>query len=344
MPKAKIIATLGPASSSEGLIRNMVFSGMDVARLNFSHGNAAEHKLRLDIVRKINKKYRRRIKILQDLEGNRIRVGRLKEAKPIELKIHQKIWLLKEPVYGDPSRIHIDYDGSFRDIKVKQDIFIDDGNIRLKVIESFKNKLLAEVVVEGILKENKGVNIPAAKLKFPRLTEKDKQDILFGIDNKVDYIAQSFVRDKYDCLSIKKIFKSRLPDCLLVSKIESREALKNIDDIIGVSDCILIARGDMGISVPIWEIPVIQKVIISKCNRKRKPVITATQMLEHMVDSIYPSRAEVTDVANAIIDGTDFVMLSAESASGKYPVEAVRMMNNIIVFTEKSSIYKSGKK
>lgn len=343
MPKTKIIATLGPVSSDETVIRKMALSGMDVARLNFSHGDKAAHKRRLDIIGKINKKYRRRIKILQDLEGNRIRVGRLKEAKPVELKKRAKIWLLKKDIVGSQNEVHLDYQGSFYDIGVGCDIFIDDGNIKLEAKKAFKDKILAEVIIGGLLKENKGVNIPAANLKFPRITEKDKIDIQFGIENKVDYIAQSFVRDKYDCISIKKIFKEKIPECLLVAKIESREALKNIDEIIKVSDVILIARGDMGISVPIWQIPVIQKTIIRKCNQCNKPVITATQMLENMVEYPLPTRAEVTDVANAILDGTDFVMLSAETAAGSYPVKAVWMMNQIIKYTEGAEIYKKSR-
>lgn len=336
MPKTKIIATLGPSSSSMTVIRKMILCGADVARLNFSHGDCNSHKMRLDIVKEINRRYHRQVKILQDLEGNRIRIGRLKDAKALELKKGNKIWLLKDKLIGNINEVHLGYEGSFLDIKANCDIFIDDGNIRLKARKVFKNRILSEVVIGGWLKENKGVNIPAASLKFPRLSEKDKQDIQFGIDNRVDYIAQSFIRDKYDCLAVKKIFKRQLPGCLFVSKIESRQALRNIDEIIKVSDCILIARGDMGISVPIWEVPIIQKMLIKKCNRAKKPVITATQMLEHMVDSLQPTRAEVTDIANAIIDGTDFVMLSAETASGSYPVEAVWMMNQIIKYTERS--------
>lgn len=336
MPKTKIIATLGPASSSETVIRKMVLAGMDVARLNFSHGDAGTHQRRLDIVRKINLKYRRGIKILQDLEGNRVRVGALKDGKPIELKKRNKIWLVKEEIIGSLEELRIDYDGSFLDIKSGSSIFIDDGNIKLQARKVYRNKILAEVVIGGILKEHKGVNIPEANLKFPRITEKDKQDIEFGIKNRVDYAALSFVRDKYDCRAFKKILKDRHPDCLLVSKIESRPAVRNIDSIIEECDCILIARGDMGISVPIWEIPMIQKMIIRKCNQRKKPVITATQMLEHMTESLQPTRAEVTDVANAILDGTDLVMLSAETAAGNYPVESVWMMNQIIKHTEQS--------
>lgn len=336
MPKTKIIATLGPASSSETVIRKMVISGMDVARLNFSHGRACAHQKRLDLVREINRKYRRRVRILQDLEGNRIRVGRLKDAMPVELKRRAKIWLVKEDILGNEREAHIDYEGSFLDIGKNSDIFIDDGNIRLKARSVSKHRLLAEVIVGGFLKENKGINIPRANLKFPRITEKDKSDILFGIENKVDYIALSFVRDKYDCLEAAKLFKRSLPDCRLISKIENRLAISNIDEIIQASDCIMVARGDMGVCIPIWEIPIVQKMIIKKCNMKKKPVITATQMLESMVENFQPSRAEVTDVANAVIDGTDFVMLSAETAAGNYPVNAVSIMNQIIKYTENS--------
>ncbi len=339
MPKTKIIATLGPASTSETIIRKMVLAGMDVARLNFSHGDTATHQMRLDTVRHINQKYRRRVKILQDLEGNRIRMGKLQDAKPVELKKRSKFWLCKEEIIGNAQEAHLDYDGSFLDIKPSSDIFIDDGNIHLKTKSAYKNKVLTEVIVGGFLKERKGVNIPQANLKFPRITDKDAQDIQFGIKNGVEYIAQSFVRDKYDCLALKKLFKEKSPQCLFVSKVESRQAIKNIDEIIEASDAILIARGDMGICVPIWEIPVIQKMIIRKCNRKKKPVITATQMLENMVDNPQPTRAEVTDVANAVFDGTNFVMLSAETAAGRYPSESVWMMNQIIKHSEDSPYY-----
>ena len=340
MPKTKIIATLGPSSSTDTAIRKMIFSGMDVARLNFSHGDSGAHQKRLDIVRKINLKYHRRVKILQDLEGNRIRVGTLKDGKPVALLKRGKLWLLREEITGDANEAHLDYKGSFLDIPVNADIFIDDGNIRLKAKKVFRNKMLTEVVAGGPLKERKGVNIPLARLKFPRITAKDKRDILFGIENKVEYVAQSFVRDKYDCLAVKRLLKDAHPRCLLAAKIECRSAIKNIDEIIEVSDCVLIARGDMGICVPIWEVPVIQKMIIKKCNQRKKPVITATQMLEHMVDNLQPTRAEVTDVANAVLDGTDFVMLSAESAAGSYPVESVWMMNQIIRYTESTPLYR----
>ena len=340
MPKTKIIATLGPASSTETVIRNMVLSGLDVCRLNFSHGDHPAHQRRLDIVRRVNQKYRRRIKILQDLEGNRIRVGRLKDGQPVELKKGAKIWLVRKDIPGNKEEVSLDYKGSFLDIPADSDIFIDDGNIRLKAKRVFKDKVLAEVVIGGALKEHKGVNIPRGHLRFPRITEKDKLDIQFGIQNKVDYIAQSFVRDKYDCRALKKLFRDKIPDCRLEAKIECRQAIKNIDEIIAESDMIMIAQGDMGVCLPIWEVPLIQKMIIRKCNQKKKPVITATQMLESMTESFQPTRAEVADVANAALDGTDFVMLSAETAAGAYPVESVRMMNQIIKHTEGSSLFR----
>jgi len=340
IPITKIIATLGPASSTETVIRNMILSGLDVCRLNFSHGDHSAHQRRLDIVRTVNQKYRRKIKILQDLEGNRIRVGRLKDGQPLELKKGAKLWLVKKEVVGNLKEVQIDYDGSFLDIHSGAFVFIDDGNIRLKIKQSFKDKVLAEVVIPGALKEHKGVNIPHSRLKFPRVTEKDKQDIQFGINNGVEYIAQSFVQDKYDCRALKKLFRDKLPGCKLVAKIECRPAVRNIDEIIAESDVIMVARGDMGVCLPIWEVPLIQKMIIRKCNQKRKPVITATQMLESMTESFQPTRAEVADVANAVLDGTDFVMLSAETAAGAYPIESVRMMNQIIKHIESAAIFR----
>jgi pyruvate kinase len=335
MPKTKIIATLGPASNTATVIRKMMFAGMDVVRLNFSHGTTLEHKARLEITRMLNKKYRRHIKILQDLQGNRIRIGELKDHKPIELKKRQTVWLTQEDIIGEANIIPFDYTGPLSDIKAGQFIYIDDGNIVLVVKERRKRMLKLKVMVGGFLKENKGVNIPGAHLRFPVITEEDKIDIQFGIENKVDYIAQSFVHNKIDILAVKEIVnQKKLSDCLVIAKIECREGIKNIDEIIEVSDGIMIARGDMGISVPIYQIPIIQKQIIKKCNLAKKAVITATQMLESMTENLMPTRAEVTDVANAILDGTDFVMLSAETAVGCYPVAAVKMMNDITKFTQ----------
>lgn len=332
--KTKIICTLGPASTDATTLRKMVISGMDVARLNFSHGTHEDHQGRVDTIRTINKKYRRHIKILQDLEGHRIRLGSFKNHKPVPLKKHQLISLTIEDIAGDKNIIPIDYRGDLSAIKKGQNIFIDDGNICLAVKRVETKKILTEVVFGAELKERKGVNIPDAKFKFNELSSKDKQDIEFGINNHVDYIAQSFVRNKNDILRVRNIIKDRLPGCLIIAKIENREGIKNIDEILSVSDGIMIARGDMGISLPIYEVPVIQKALIKKCNKASKFSITATQMLESMVTNPRPTRAEVSDIANAIIDGTRFVMLSAETAVGAYPVETVRLMNQVILFTE----------
>ena len=336
MPKTKIICTLGPSSSKVTVIWEMMSAGMDAARLNFSHGIPREHKARIEIVRELNKKYRRHIKILQDLEGSRIRIGLLKSHKPILLKKRQELYLTQANIIGQDDKVSFDYQGALTDIRVGNYIYIDDGNISLVVKERRRKLLKTQVVRGGLLKEIKGVNIPEAKLKFPLISDKDKLDIKFGIENRVDYIAQSFVRAPEDILCIRKMLRAAHFSPRLIAKIENREGIKNIAQIIDVSDGIMIARGDMGICVPIYQIPIIQKQIIKKCNQARKFVITATQMLESMTENILPTRAEVTDVANAIIDGTDFVMLSGETAAGKHPVETVRMMNQIVKFTEEN--------
>ncbi|HBG77285.1 MAG TPA: pyruvate kinase [Phycisphaerales bacterium] len=333
MIKTKIICTLGPASSGETSLRKMMLAGMDVGRLNFSHGKPKELLNRINLVRLLNAKYHRRIKLLGDLQGHRIRVGDL--AAPILLKRGQAVWLTQQKIKGSNETIPFDYQGPLRSIKNGCQIFLDDGNIAMEVIGRAKDKLKVKVIVGGLLKEHKGVNIPDAKLQFGCMNEKDVQDVLFCEKHGVEYIAQSFVRTKEDILEVRKLLKAGTR-CRIIAKIENREGIRNIDEIISVSDGIMIARGDMGVSLPVYEIPVIQKMIIKKCNRAGKFVITATQMLESMTENLRPTRAEVTDVANAIIDGTDFVMLSAESAVGKHPVETVAMMNNIIKFTEKN--------
>ncbi|NIM02546.1 pyruvate kinase [bacterium] len=336
MVKTKIICTIGPSSGNVTVLRNMMLAGMDVGRLNFSYRSHASHKHHIDLIRELNRKYRRHIKILQDLEGYRIRVGKFKNGQGVELKKRQQVLLTNQDLSGEKNIIPLDYQGLLSDVRPGTHIYIDDGNIALVVKSRLNRYLRAEVVNPGFLKENKGVNIPKINLRFKGLTNKDRIDIQFGIKNKVDYIAQSFVRNRNDIIQIIDLVKPKLPDCKIVAKIENPQGIKNIDEIIDVSDGIMIARGDMGISIPIYKIPVVQKMIIRKCNRRKKFVITATQMLENMVENIRPTRAEVTDVANAVLDGTDFVMLSAETAIGKHPVESVRMMNQILKFTEDS--------
>ena len=307
-----------------------MLAGMDIARLNFSHGGTDEFLEKIRLIRKLNTKYKRHLRILGDLQGHRIRIGSLKQ--PVELKKKQIVTMAG---LGGRSKgaIPFDYRGSLNRIKKGSHIFIDDGNIDLEVTGHKLNALQARVIAGGLLKGNKGVNIPQAKLEFGRISAKDKADIAFCEEQAIDYIAQSFVRSENDVKEVRALLSSG-SGIRTVAKIENSEGIKNIDSIIKASDGIMIARGDMGVSLPIYEIPVIQKVLINKCNLAGKFAITATQMLESMTENFRPTRAEVTDVANAIIDGTDFVMLSAESAVGKYPVQATSMMNDIIKFTE----------
>lgn len=338
MPRTKIISTLGPASGSYTVLRKMFNAGLDVVRLNFSHGTHKQHFEYINLVRRLNKKYRRRIRIMQDLEGFRIRVGKFKGAKTKLLKSRAVIRLTNVPENAGPKTIVIDYKKDLNSIRAGQMIYIDDGNIILRVKNTTVSTLKTVVVQPGELKQRKGINIPDAELEFERMTEKDKTDIEFGIKHNVDYIALSFVRNEEDVLEAAELVKPRLPKCRIVAKIENKEAIENIDRIIAVSDGIMVARGDMGVSIPIHQVPIVQKRIIKKCNIAGKFVITATQMLESMTQRSRPTRAEVTDVANAIIDGTDFVMLSAETAIGKFPGETVHMMNEIIKFTEKARL------
>ena len=334
MSKTKIICTLGPASKKESILLKMTRAGMNVARLNFSHSTLKVHLAYIQLIKKLNKKYHLNVKVLGDLEGYRIRVGRLKDAKAIKVNKGQVVWLTQENIPGEANFIPFDYKDSLDQIKKGQHIYIDDGNISLLVLGRQKNKVKARVVIPGLIKERKGINIPDIKLNFKGLTAKDKESINFCMENKIDYIAQSFVRSKDDILIIREYLKNYPYKYQVIAKIENREGIKNIDEIIKVCDGIMVARGDMGVSIPIYEVPIVQKEIIRKCNRAKKIVITATQMLESMTENRIPERAEVSDVANAILDGSDYLMLSAETAVGLYPVECVDMMNQIVKFTE----------
>ncbi len=337
MNKVKIVCTLGPACGSAAVLKNMEQAGLDVARLNFSHGTHTTHQQNINFIRKLNKTSRHKIKILQDLEGYRIRVGLFKgPRKMVPLLKGSIVTFISELQTDKKDVIPFDYDGSMYDIKAGCHIFIDDGNIALKVKSRDKNGIRAEVIVPGILKEHKGINIPDVNLKFNGLTEKDKDNLLFGIANKVDLIAQSFVRNKEDIISVRNFINQHKFNCPLIAKIENRQGIENLDSILDVCEGIMVARGDMGVSLPIYEVPIMQKLIIRKCNKRKKFVITATQMLESMTENVRPTRAEVSDVANAILDGTDYVMLSGETAVGQHPVETVQMMSDIINFTEAS--------
>ena len=337
MVKTKIISTIGPSSEEVTVLRKMIFAGMDVARLNSSHGNYLQHQQRINRINVLNKKYRRRIKILLDLQGYRIRVGKINSSKGIKLNKGDKLFIINRRRTKNKGTITLNQRVSFLGIKKGSLIYIDDGNIALVVEKKLKTLLLTKVIIPGTLKENKGINIPDLKFKFSGLTEKDKSDIRFGLRNNVDYIAQSFVQKKSDIVKLKQyLHKFGHPSCKIIAKIECRQGIRNLEQIINASDGIMIARGDMGVSIPIYEIAMVQKMIINKCKQRGKISITATQMLESMVDHHRPTRAEVTDVANAVLDGSQFLMLSAETAIGNYPVESVKMMNQIIKFTENS--------
>ncbi len=327
----QIICTIGPASSKKEILEDMKYAGMDVARLNFSHGNHRSHQAYIDTIEKVNTKLDKKIKILQDLEGYRIRIGKLKQKEGIQLKKKERIFLSN--VAGVDEIIPFDYQGSLDEIEQGNKIYIDDGKIELEVIRTKEEFIEAEVTIPGRLMSNKGVNIPKATFKIKGIKEKDRNDIKFGIENNVDFIAQSFVRTKDDILNLRKIIGNN-SKCSVIAKIECKEGIKNIDEIIDVSDGIMIARGDMGVSIPIYQVPIVQKMIIKKCNKENKFVITATQMLDSMTFYHKPTRAEVSDVSNAVIDGTDFVMLSGETAVGKYPKETVAMMQKIIDYTK----------
>jgi pyruvate kinase len=331
-----IVCTIGPAARSLSVLKKMVDDGMEIVRFNFSHGKHEEYLKDFELIKTLNSKCKKKVKILADLEGHRIRVGEIADGK-VDLKANQKLTLTKANIVGNNKKIHMDYSGSFADIKKGMDVFVDDGILRLVVLTSNETEVVTEVLSSYTLKTHKGINIPKAKLKFPAMEEKDKKDMLFALEHNVDFVANSFVRNVADVKPLIDILQqTKNKNCKLIAKIEDTEGIKNLKKILTVVDGIMVARGDMGISIPIWQVPIVQKEIIAQCRRSKKIVITATQMLESMVENPIPTRAEVSDVANAIIDGTDYVMLSAESAVGAYPGEAVSMMGNIIKFTKKN--------
>ena len=310
--------------------------GMDVARLNFSHGTYEDHERRIRLIRKLNSKYGFSVKILQDLEGYRIRVGKLLGKKCIVLEKDQTVFLTNQRVFAGQNIIPFDYEGPLSGIKPGTCVFIDDGNLMLIVRSITRKHLKASVIIPGVLRERKGINIPGFNPPFRGLTKKDEESLRCGIEGGVEYIAQSFVRDRKDVLELKERIRSSRSQAKIVAKIENCQGISNFDEILEIADGIMIARGDLGVSVPIYQVPIIQKEIIRKCLRKKKFVITATQMLESMTENPRPTRAEVSDVANAVLDGSSFLMLSGETAVGRYPAEVVEMMDNVINFTEKS--------
>ncbi len=334
--KTKIIATIGPSSSKKSVLEDMIISGVDAVRLNFSHGEFDKHKKVIENTRQISDKLNIPIAIIQDLQGPKIRIGKIKNDK-IKLNDGQNLDIQLSDVLGTNKIISISNKNLFQDINPDEHILIDDGKIKLKVLK--KTRELISTIVEsgGELKSNKGVNLPDTDILLSSLTEKDKKDLDFGLENGVDWIALSFVRSSKDVNELRKIINSKKLKTKIIAKIEKPQALKNIDKIIESSDALMVARGDLGVEIPMESVPIYQKRIVNKCNKQFKPVIIATQMLESMIDSKTPTRAEANDVANAVLDGADAVMLSAESATGKYPVLTVKNMDKIINSIEKNS-------
>ena len=327
--KTKIVCTLGPVSENEETLRELIKNGLNVCRLNFSHGSHEEHKGRMDLVKKLREELNMPTAILLDTKGPEIRTGKF-DAPEVLLEEGQTFTITMKDVMGNKEMCTVSYKGLANDVKTGDTILIDDGLVGLTVKEVNGDDIVCEVQNSGIVKNHKGVNVPGVKVNLPAITEKDRCDIEFGIEQGIDFIAASFVRKVSDVLAIREILEANNATHIkIISKIENQEGVDNLDEIIAVSDGIMVARGDLGVEIPTEEIPVVQKLMIKKCNEAGKPVITATQMLDSMIRNPRPTRAEVTDVANAIYDGTDAIMLSGETAAGKYPVEAVKTMATI---------------
>ncbi|MFR3071677.1 MAG: pyruvate kinase [Paeniclostridium sp.] len=336
--KTKIVCTLGPASQSEEVLTQLVESGLNVCRFNFSHGSHEEHKERFDMAKKVREKLNKPVAILLDTKGPEIRTGNF-DAPEVLLEEGQKFTITMKDVLGTKDICTVSYKGLAEDVVAGDTILIDDGLVGLKVEEVKGEDIHCVVENSGIVKNHKGVNVPRVKINLPALTEKDVKDIEFGIEQDIDFIA-SFVRKASDVLAIREILENNNATHIqIISKIENQEGVDNIDEILKVSDGIMVARGDLGVEIPTEEIPIVQKMMIRKCNELGKPVVTATQMLDSMIRNPRPTRAEVTDVANAIYDGTDAIMLSGETAAGKYPVEAVKTMATIAKRTEETLNY-----
>lgn len=329
MRRTKIVCTIGPASESVDMLKKIIQNGMDVARLNFSHGTYEEHEQRIKNIRQAAREVGKNVAIMLDIKGPKIRTGLVRDGA-VELQNDAKLILTTEPIeLGDENRISISYDGLPEDVQPGSRLLIDDGLIGLVVENIDGRDIHCRIVNGGTLKNRKGINAPGVKLRIPSVTEKDIADIKFGMQQGVDLIAASFVRKAGDVLDVRRILEEGKSECLIISKIEAQEGLDMIEEILDVTDGLMVARGDLGVEIPTEEVPLAQKMLISRANALGKPVITATQMLDSMERNPRPTRAEASDVANAIFDGTDAIMLSGETAAGKYPAEAVATMARI---------------
>ncbi|MFC7680993.1 pyruvate kinase [Paenibacillus sp. GCM10028914] len=340
MRKTKIVCTIGPSSESLENTKKLIMAGMNVARLNFSHGDFEEHGNRIKTIRQASQELNKTVAILLDTKGPEIRTGKL-EVEPIELVQDEYITLTTEEILGDKNRISITYKELPEDVSVGSTILIDDGLIGLTVVEVQGTEIKCRIVNGGTIKSKKGVNVPGVNISLPGITEKDANDIIFGIEQGIDFIAASFVRKASDVQEIRELLKKHNAEHIqIISKIENQQGVDNLDEILEASDGLMVARGDLGVEIPAEEVPLAQKRMIEKCNIAGKPVITATQMLDSMQRNPRPTRAEASDVANAIFDGTDAIMLSGETAAGKYPVESVLTMSRIAEKAESALNYR----
>jgi pyruvate kinase len=330
MKKTKIVATIGPACSNKEILKEMILAGLNVCRLNFSHGSYDDHAAAVKTIRELNEELGQNVAILADLQGPKIRTNEM-ENNGVLLEVGQEIKVLVEKVVGNKERFSINYAKLPQDVQAGERILLDDGKLVLEVQSTDgKAEIICKVIQGGVLSSKKGVNFPNTKISLPSLTEKDQLDLEFALEQEVDWIGLSFVRSARDIIELKHRISAHGGHAKVIAKIEKPEALECIDDIIQESDGLMVARGDLGVEVPFQNVPLIQKMLITKCIHKAKPVIVATQMMETMISSMTPTRAEVNDVANAVLDGTDAVMLSGETSVGKYPIEVIKTMSNII--------------
>lgn len=333
--KTKIVATVGPASNSKEMLRALAKEGVDVFRLNFSHGTHQDHQKVIHFVREINEEMGTHIALLQDLQGPKIRVNEVKEGTV--LTAGETLIITTRELVGDHEMVSTSYRELPRDARVGDLILIDDGKIELKVLEARDIDVVCEVIYGGPLKSRKGINLPYSRVTAPSLTEKDIKDLDFGLKNQVDWVALSFVRKAKDIDVLRGIIEEHKSTTKIVAKIEKPEALENIDAVLAATDAVMVARGDLGVEIWLEEVPMVQKMLVEKCNKLAKPVIVATQMMESMIENPRPTRAETNDVANAVMDGADALMLSAETAAGKYPIEVIRSMVRTIGSVEKQA-------
>jgi len=343
--RTKIVATLGPASSSKETLLAMIKAGVNVCRLNFSHGSQEDHQKVIDVIREINHQYKLHVGILADLQGPKIRIGMVQDGG-IKLVNGSQIEITTEEMVGNDQQIYITYSSFPRDVRAGEIILLDDGKLQMRVVDTNnKDKVVCEVVHGGILTSRKGVNLPNTKISIPSLTEDDLHNLEFALKNDVEWIGLSFVRTGEDIIDLKRIINRSGKTARVIAKIEKPEAIENIDAIIAATDGVMVARGDLGVEMPMEQVPVLQKMIAAKCLQASKPVIVATQMLESMITTPRPTRAEVNDVANSVLDGADAVMLSGETSVGEFPVIVIETMSKIIKNIEETAYpYQTPKK